>query len=65
MISKVFNIGLIVMGIVDLFYAYQRLTKGLGKVLQKFDKIEDITIVLIVSGIVCLGIGIYNLVTSR
>lgn len=64
-LGKILSILITVVGALDLFFAYKRMTSGFGKVMMKFDKIEEVTMVLLISGIVCLAVGILQLIDKR
>ncbi|HBD94620.1 MAG TPA: hypothetical protein DDY71_16605 [Spirochaetia bacterium] len=64
-LSKIYGAIIVLVGAMDLFFAYKRLSSGFGKFMSKFDKIEEVTIVLLISGVVCLVFGVLELLDRK
>lgn len=64
-LSKIYAVLVTLTGAVNIFFGYKRLTSFSGKILSKFDKIEEVTLVLLISGIVCLVVGILQLADRK
>lgn len=63
--KKIYGVILLVIGAVDLYYAILKLTSGAGKALAKFNKVEDMAVVLLVSGIGFLALGVLKFLEKR
>ena len=53
-LSKIYGAIIVLVGAMDLFFAYKRLSSGFGKFMSKF-----------ISGVVCLVFGVLELLDRK
>lgn len=59
--NQITGIILLAVGGTDLFFAIRRINSAAGKLLNMFNKIEEIALVLLISGIIVGILGILKL----
>lgn len=63
--NAVTGIILMIIGGADIYFAVKRLNSFAGKFLAAFNKVDEITLVLLVSGVIIVLVGMVKLFDRR
>ena len=63
--NAVTGIILMIIGGADIYFAVKRLNSFSGKFLAAFNRVDEITLVLLVSGVIILLVGMVKLFDRR
>ncbi len=63
--NAVTGIILMIIGGADIYFAVKRLNSFAGKFLAAFNKVDEITLVLLVSGVIVVLVGMVKLFDRR